>query len=263
MRNIFWPLALAVPLVAHDLYLMPKPFRLQPGQSATIAFHNGDDFPIPDRPPKLENVLDALVLTAQGRTPLANLRVEGKILLAEATLKEPGSAYAIARTRPNFIEIQPLKFEEYLKHEGLTSVLAWRTKHAESAKPGRERYSKYVKSLLHAGQPSDFYRQPVGFPIEIVPDQNPAAVHPGGQLPIRVLLHGKPAADLQIEVAWLNAEGKFGRAVAGRTAKDGTLKISITTAGTWKLHTVSMQRCTEPAVADWESLWSSLTFAIQ
>lgn len=130
-------LLLAFPLLAHDLYLMPKRFRMEPGQPTTIASHNGDDFPVPDRPPKLANVLDALVVSAQGRTPLANLRVDGKVLLAEAKLTQAGSAYAIARTRPNFIELQPLKFEEYLKHEGLSSSLAWRAKHAESAKPGR------------------------------------------------------------------------------------------------------------------------------
>lgn len=120
-----------------------------------------------------------------------------------------------------------------------------------------------MKSLLSAGQPSDFYRQPVGFPIEIVPHQNPGSVRPGGHLPVQVLLRGRPAADLKVEVAWLTADGKFGRTVAGRTAGDGTLSIPITTAGTWKLHTVAMERCAEPAVADWESYWSSLTFEIQ
>jgi hypothetical protein len=253
---------LALPLLAHDLYLMPQRYRLEAGRPVTIAFHNGDDFPVPDRPPKLENVLDGAVVAAHGRSPLANLRVDGKVLLAEATLTQAGSAYAISRTRPNLIELQPLAFEEYLRHEGLTGVIAWRSQHQEAAKPGRERYSKYVKSLLSTGQPSDFYREPVGFPIEIVPTQNPAAVRPGARLPVRVLLRGRPAADLQIEVAWLTADGKFGRAVAGRTAPDGTLTIPITAAGTWKLHTVAMERCSEPAVADWESLWSSLTFEI-
>lgn len=103
------------------------------------------------------------------------------MLLAEATLPEPGAAFTVARTRHNLVELQLLKFDEYLKHEGLRSVLAWRTEHAESAKPGRARSSKFVKSLLSAGEPSDFYRQAVGSPIEIVPDQNPAAVHPGGR----------------------------------------------------------------------------------
>jgi hypothetical protein len=254
---------LALPLLAHDLYLMPQRFRLELGSPVTIAFHNGDDFPVPDRPPKLENVLEAVVVAEQGRTPLASLRVDGKVLLAEATLTKAGSAYAVSRTRPNFIELQPLKFEDYLKHEGLTRVLAWRAQHGEAAKPGRERYSKYVKSLLSAGQPTEFYRRPVGFPIEIVPLENPATVRAGGKLPVQILRRGKPAADLQIEVAWLTADGKSGRTVAGRTAADGTLTVPITTAGTWKLHSVSMERCAEPAVADWESYWSSLTFEIQ
>ncbi len=253
---------LALPLLGHDLYLMPRQFRPVPGSTVTIAFHNGDDFPDPDRAPKPENLLDVSLHSTTGSTRLRNLRTEGKVLLAEATV-EAGSSLLSVRTKPNFIELQPLKFEEYLRHEGLAHVLRWRAEHHESDTAGRERYSKYVKSLVVAGAPTRFYSHPVGYPIEIMPMADPAALKPGAELPIQVMFRGKPAADLQIEMAWLPPNGKATRQAAGRTDREGRLRIPIGSPGIWKLHTVLMERCAEPAEADWESFWSSFTFEVQ
>ena len=256
------PALLALPLLGHDLYLMPQRFRPAPGSTITIAFHNGDDFPDPDRAPKPENLLDVLLHSTTGSTGLRNLRTEGKVLLAETTVAA-GSSLLSVRTKPNFIELQPLKFEEYLRHEGLTEVLRWRAEHNETATAGRERYSKYVKSLVVAGTPTGFYNHVVGYPIEIVPMADPAALKVGAELPIRVMFRGKPAADLQIEMAWLPLNGKATRRTAGRTDQEGRLRIPIGSSGVWKLHTVLMERCAEPSEADWESFWSSFTFEVQ
>lgn len=253
---------LALPLLGHDLYLMPQRFRPAAGAMVTIAFHNGDDFPDPDRAPKPENLLDVSLHGAKGSTPMRNLRTEGKVLLADVTV-EAGTSLLSARTKPNLIELQPGKFEEYLRHEGLTQVLRWRAEHHEGETAGRERYSKYVKSLVVAGASTGFYRHPVGYPIEIMPEADPALLQAGGELPIQVIFRGKPAADLQVEMAWLPPGGKATRQAAGRTDGEGRLRIPIGSKGIWKLHTVMMERCAEPSVADWESFWSSFTFEVQ
>jgi hypothetical protein len=255
-------LVCATAALAHDLYLMPRSFRLSPSGKTTIAFHNGDDFPEPDRPPKIENLLDTVTRTANGQTPLMNIRVAGKVLEAEASVAGQGSAIVTARTRPNLIELVAPKFESYLTHEGLEHVIRWRAEHNESAAVGRERYSKYVKSILVAGQADAFYREVVGFPIEIVPEADPASLKPGSVLPVRVLFRGQPAPDLQIETAWLPPGGPAHRTAAGRTDGEGRFRVQIGSRGVWKLHTVLMERCRDQQAADWESFWSSLTFNV-
>lgn len=252
--------------LAHDLYLMPERFRAGASEKVTVAFHNGDDFPVPDRPPRLANILDAALRSRAGSSAFENLRDDGKVLRAEVNMPAQGGAVLAFRTRPNFIELEAGKFEEYLRHEGLTAVIAWRAKNGESASAGRERYSKYVKSILHVnpapGEADGFFKQPAGLAIEIVPLKDPAKLAAGGELPVQLLVRGRPAADLQVEMAWLAPDGKPQRKVAGRTAKDGKLAIPIASRGVWKLHSVYMERCQEPAVADWESLWTSLTFEV-
>lgn len=201
----------AVPLMAHDLYLMPKPFRVKPGETVTVAFHNGDDFPVPDRPPRVERMRHPRARLKGKAIPFQNLRVDGKFLLAEVTLLTAGTALLSVHSKPNFIELAPLKFEEYLKHEGLEHVIRRRAEPNEAASSGRERYSKYVKSLVTSGASDRSFSQPVGFPIEIIPESDPSALKAGDTLPVRVLFRGKPPADLQVEMAWLTAEGKAER----------------------------------------------------
>lgn len=233
-----------------------------PGQTIAVAFHNGDDFPEPDRPPKPENMLDAAVRIRSASRPFRNLRVDGKVLLADVPLASPGTALLSVRSRPNLIELDAAKFESYLKHEGLDHVVRWREEHRESAAVGRERYNKYVKSLVTVERGDGGFRTLAGFPIEIVPESDPTSLKPGDTLSLRVFFRGRPAADLRIEAAWLTPEGKAHRKIAGRTDREGKLDVAIGSRGTWKLHTVLMERCQEPSVADWESFWTSLTFEI-
>jgi len=244
-------------LLAHDLYLMPSSFHLsQPGH-VSIAFHNGDSFPTPDRPPPLARVIPSSSLSLQ------NLRVDDSVLRAEVNLTTPGYSIAAASTRPNGIELAPPSFEKYLQHEGLNHVLNYRAAHKEANEPGRERYSKYVKTLLRLGDATGGFDRLVGFPIEIIPLVDPASLHPGQPLPLRVIFRGQPAPDLQIEAAWLTADGKATRKIAGRTGPDGHLNVLLPAAGTYKFHTVLMERCQDTAAADWESFWSSLTLEIK
>ena len=116
--------------------------------------------------------------------------------------------------------------------------------------------------MIVAGKPDDFYKQSSGFPIEIIPERNPYSQHAGDGLPVKVFFRGKPAAGLQLEAAW-SAEGKSKTAVIGRTDAEGRILVPMAAAGKWRLHSLMMERCTQPAVADWESFWASLTFEIQ
>ena len=256
-------LFVAIPAVAHDLYLMPKTFRVKARTSIQIAFHNGDDFPESQAAARIERLLEPQVISQQGSASLKNLRVDHTVVLAEASITHPGNSIISVHTKPNGIELDPESFEKYLRHEGLSHVLKWRKKNSESSQAGRERYSKYVKSIVQADHSSDFYRHAAGFPIEIFPEANPYSVKVHGTLPVQVLFRGKPAEDLQVEMSWLSPDGKAETKIAGRTDAQGRLTIPIHSAGVWKLHTVLMDRCQDPAAADWESFWSSLTFEIQ
>ncbi len=64
--------------------------------------------------------------------------------------------YLLAMERNwSYIKIEPQKFEDYLREDGLDYIIPERAKLGEIAKEGRERYSRYLKSLLQVGDRRD------------------------------------------------------------------------------------------------------------
>lgn len=246
---------------AHDLYLMPEKFTLPGAGPLRVVYQNGDAFPVGSSNVKPERLRNTRALMKSTKAEFEGITAEAKQTVASVRLPGEGTAILTSQTVPNFIELAPAKFASYLKHENLGHIAAWREKNGESAKPGRERYSKYVKSLVAVGKPDGFFREKTGLTIEIVPEADPFAVRVGGELPVQVLFRGKPAADVAMEVAWLVA-GKAVVKVVGRTDGEGRVKVPVKATGPHRLHAIVMERCADAKAADWESFWASLTFAV-
>ena len=254
-------LLVSASLLAHDLYLMPGSFIVKPGQSLKVSVNNGDAFPNSEQSPILERLQDAELRSQKSVSKVHNLRIVGEAAVGEVVVPQGGNLVLSVRTIPNLIELPPREFAEYLEEEGLTQIITWRAQHNESDKPGRERYSKFAKSLLLGNKPDDFSQKPLGSVIEIVPLANPYRLHAGDSLPVRILLRGKPAADLQLEATYASSDTKT--SVVGRTNAKGEIKVPLSATGKWRLHTVSMERSSDSTAADWESFWASLTFEIR
>ncbi|HEU0121407.1 MAG TPA: DUF4198 domain-containing protein [Bryobacteraceae bacterium] len=261
MKKIWLTLWLAGLLPAHDLYLMPERFAAKPGEILRLVFQNGDEFPEASSPVNPSRLRNTQLRSKAGTAPMEKITGEKTRTVASVRIPGPGLAILTAQTLPNFIELDPAKFKSYLEHENLTGTLAYREKNGETGKPGRERYSKYVKSMLRVGTTDDYFRQRTGLTIEIVPEVDPYSLRPGDTLPVQVLFRGKPAADVAVESAWLEG-GKAKMDVVGRTDHNGRVKVPVHANGPHRLHAIVMERCAEPKAADWESFWASLTFGI-
>lgn len=247
-------------LASHDLYLRLIPYNPAPGEMLRVEYHNGDTFPNSQVSTKVERLKDTRI---EGGKDFFQFRIEGTATVADA--KAPvnaGNFVAISRTVPNFIQLDAPKFEDYLKHEGLDSILEWRKKNGESGKPGREIYSKYAKAIGVTSITNDAYAKPAGLAIEFIPMLNPYEIRPGFTLPVQVWFQGKPAEGLTIEASNLSG-GEVSKTVVGKTDASGQILIPITRNGLWKLHTIKMERRADTKEADWESFWCSLTFEVQ
>jgi hypothetical protein len=262
LRTLTLAALLAGCAAGHDLYLLPDRFVVEKGATVSFGIHNGDSFPVSEASPSLERLRDAVLSTSVGLFDSQNLHVDGKRTVGTVRVNDTGDLILAVHTIPNFIEMKPAKFVAYLKEEGLQDVIAWRAKNGEAQKPGRERYSKFAKALLLAGSSDGGYDRAMDYAIEIIPRKDPYVLKIGEQLPVQVFFKGKPAPGLSVEAAWAGTQGKGVKRV-GTTDGQGRILVPLNAAGKWRLHSIKMERCGEPAVADWESYWASLTFEVR
>lgn len=162
---------LAVPILAHDLFIKADSFFLQPQSKVTLKIMNGT-FLASEGAITYARVNDASFVAA-GKTvhPLekdfTNDETTTRLSLQTGA---PGTAVIGISMKPREIELKAEQFNEYLKEDGLPDTLEERRKTGELEKDAKERYAKHVKAILQIGDKrTDDYKTILGYPVELVP----------------------------------------------------------------------------------------------
>jgi uncharacterized GH25 family protein len=262
-KIIFVVLILSAALLtqSHEFWLQPKKFKYALDEEMNVAFLVGENFE--GEPWDLKkNKLLKLELSHLAKVTDLRLQVKSD---AKEKLKykftEEGTYLLLMQSNDAYIELEPEKFNDYLKEDGLEDALDIRTKTNTLDKPSKEFYSRYVKLLVQAGNKTvDSFKKKTGMRIEIIPMQNPYLLKSGDYLQCLVLFNGKPSAPQMVKI-W-NKIGNTTFQQNNYTENDGTLKFPISSKGPWMVSTVKMIASEKPG-ADWQSFWSSLVFGIE
>jgi hypothetical protein len=259
-------LMLAVVAVAdaHDMFLRPVRYHLEPNATTLVRVLNGT-FSRSENSIARARVADIAVVGPAGRARLDTSRwsVKGDTSTFEFRAAGAGTYVLGASTRPSFIALQARDFNAYLEEDGIPDVLGARRRAGELDKPARERYSKHVKALVQVGAAaSGSAMTPLGYPAEIVPLANPYALRIGDSLAVRVLVQGQPAAAQLVQYGGRQSSGSNIAQRETRSDADGVARIRITAAGIWYIKFIHMTRVTGDTV-DYESRWATLTFQVR
>lgn len=174
---------------------------------------------------------------------------------------ETGALVVLERNR-SYIELDAAKFDAYLREEGLNSVRATRTRAGEADKPGRERYTRYLKLRLPGADPAGMATHALGQPLELVPIEDPASRRPGERLHLRVLLDGAALPGAKVALCVRGANGKV-QMRSATSDRHGEVAYTLPAQGPALARTVHMRRVTDgDPKADWESLWTSYSFVV-
>lgn len=252
-------LGLATRLSAHECWLQPSAFFPEARGKVRLTIQVGMQFKGEPRPFNPSRVAALQHFFAAGR--------EDWTAQVAAALDFP-AAFATAGThvvaydsKPSLIELDAEKFHDYLREEGLDPVIAAREQAGEVNKPGRERYQRCIKSIVQVGGKSDgSYAVVTGQRLELIPLGDPAAIHPGGTLRLKLLFAGQPLAGAKIR-AW-HRQGEQLTTLDARSSAGGEIGFTLPLAGEWMISTVHMARVTGDTAADWESHWGNLTLAV-
>ncbi len=260
--RLLFLLLLAVPLLAHDTWLIPSTLRTTPGSTVEVRLATSEAFPTSEAAASPDRVALFTLRQASGTQPVAGYRADGTFLSARVTPAEPGHAVVIAALKPRAFVLEPKIFNQYLQEEQLGLVLEARAIRNQTDSPGRERYEKIAKAILCVGATSDsLHTQPNNLWLEIMPERDPCALRAGDSLPLRVLFQGQPLAGVYVAAGYPGVTGhKY--PVWMRTDAQGRASVPLDRPGLWFARVLHMVPASGDPEADWRSAFSTLTFEV-
>ena len=236
MRALSRAVALAVafqawPALAHDYWMVPSELVVPGEREVSVSLYVGEAFAAEQEKAFERARFTRLAHLHAGKTEdLLGGAVEGAVPMVRLPLKGEGGHLIGGERNLARIEMQPAEFKEYVEHEGLTGV----SLSGDSGKPVRERYTRFLKTLVQVGRGRDeTFKTVLGTPLELVPEVNPVFLEPGGQLLVSVLYRGRPLAGARVEA--LSKVGRDVRETGYTTDTAGQILVNVDRRGTWLL----------------------------
>lgn len=249
---------------AHDLFLKLDSYFLKPDSMAVVRLLNGT-FTRSDGAVARDRFRDVSLFSNGSRksgVEIFTWRDEAKTTLMEIQTSAPGTYLVGASTKPKELDLKAAEFNDYLRHDGIPDTLAARRRNKELNKDVRERYSKHVRAVFQVGDKlTDDYKQPLGYPVEIIPQQNPYALNVGQTIQVLCTREGKPLINQFVMAGWESPGAKL-HTIATRTDANGLAHFRLKAAGKWYVKLIHMTPLADPDL-NYESRWATLTFEIR
>jgi hypothetical protein len=182
---------------------------------------------------------------------------DGEIALGAA----PGAYVVILETDNRAQSHLPaIRFNDYLRVEGLTPALEQRARTGRTGADGSEAYSRRAKVLVQvgAGGSQAQVTKPLGLPLEIVAEVSPYAQPRQALLPVRVLYRGRPLAGALVKLTDLAHDAE--PVETHRTDTAGRARFTMPSAGQWLLNVIWTEPLGPTRETDFETVFSSLSF---
>ena len=253
---------------AHDLFLKPEAFFVQPQSTVRLVVLNGT-FTTNEGAVTRDRLRELTVVGPAGRTAgdTTGWQASGKTTHWVVPVGDAGTYVFGASLSPKIIALKGSDFNKYLASDGLPDVLAARKAAGELGVSARERYAKHVKALVQVGEGGgNSFSTPLGYPAELIPLDNPYSIHgTNASVRVRALVDGAPVPNQVVLAGGHTASGRTIQEHSVRTDADGVARISIRSPGVWYVKFIRMVKV-PPAAGDsvtHESKWATLTFAVR
>lgn len=252
----------ATPAAAHDFWIQPLSYQVGVGQPLTATFQVGHGQYRQRWGNDIRRIPLLVDISVAGRTnQRGNVRSDATAdFVARPTI--PGVHILTLQSTYANSTLPALRFNDYLKSEGLRLPIAVRAQSNSANLPGRERYSRRAKALIQVGPQttanSRLVTKPVGIKLEIVPEKNPYALDPTHRLPVYVLYKGQRLPGATVMLTSLEFDARPLKSEI--TDRAGRATFTVPPVGSWLLNVIWSEPVKGDAQADFDTTFSSLTF---
>jgi uncharacterized GH25 family protein len=244
---------------AHDTWLTPNRFAVEPGSTAVLDLTSGIAFPKLEtfiNPERLEHSFCRLAgrqfeMSAAPKAP-ASLRLK-------ARLSDQGIATMWIDLKPRALTLTPAQVREYLDEIGAPKDLGKEWTESKTPKRWREIYTKHAKTFVRVGEAKSdtSWSEPVGMKLEIIPESDPTSLKAGDEFTVRVLNEQRPMSGFPIGIVFAETR----KSTIAITDNSGRVTFRLAVTGPCMLRGTDLRRSTKPDV-DWESDFTTLTIRV-
>jgi Domain of unknown function (DUF4198) len=262
---LFMGLIYCVSAEPHDFWVQPAQYWLQPQIAASMTLQVGHG-PFRQRSPIPVNRISRFEAIGPGGSASdlrGSLHLGGSADDGELMFSLPG-AYVLVLQTDNRAQshLPAIRFNDYLKVEGLTPALEQRERLRQTDRDGSEIYSRQAKAIVQIGPPDASSQiqvtQPLGLPLEIVPEANPYARPQPRALPVRVIYEGQSLQGALVKLTHLESDAA--PLEAHLTDRMGRATFVMPTQGSWLLNVIWTKPLPRSRETDFETIFSSLSF---
>jgi len=250
------------PLLAHEFWLNPERFIYKRTEKINVRFLVGENFEGENWKGNNERIKSLQIFYGGVNDDLSPVVTEAAGDSIEYFMIDEGTNLIAFNSNNSFIELEPSKFEEYLKEDGLTNALEYRKQNNETGCAGREFYQRCAKTLIQVGGVKDnTFSFATDLVVDIIPYSNPYNLTNNELFRAKVFYKRSPLRNGLVKV-WNRVKNKTEKKEI-RTDAEGEIVFRVTTKGKWMISTVKMERLIDNPVADWQSYWGSLTWGYE
>jgi uncharacterized GH25 family protein len=250
---------------AHDFWVQPAEYWLPSEVASSVTLQVGHGpfrqrSPIPlSRITRFEAIgPDGLAIDLRGSLHVGGTADDGALKFSKA------GTYVLVLETDNRAQshLPAIRFNDYLKVEGLTPALEQRERLHHTERDGSESYSRRAKSIVQIGPPDVSSQmqvtRPLGLPLEIIPEANPYARPQSGTLPVRVIYEGEPLEGALVKLTRLEDDAV--PLETHLTDRTGRATFVMPTEGSWLLNVIWTKSLPRSRQTDFETIFSSLSF---
>lgn len=252
-------LFVCAPVSAHEYWLQPEDFIIEPKTKMRIHIKIGQHFK-GNNQPYLPDEVKSIKIHRQDKTVTVKPRLGDYPAISYAPL---GDGLNIVALETHLFKLNYEyweKFENFVESEGIDWVFAQHYKRSLPSDDFIEAYRRHAKTLLHAGSGAGQDRK-VGLEFEWVLQANPYTET--GELVAQLWWRGAVFADSQARL-FVKSNGQVMEHIL-RTDQQGRVSFERLPNAVYLLNAVHMivpdQDTVNQTDAVWESRWASITFA--